>query len=145
MVEKLTHGVVFVNDYLIVGHPDSIEDNIKQLKKNGFIVKVEDDLRVYLSCEIRFNSKRTKAWLGQSFGKFGKKERNQDPWNSKFWYVHPINEDEQILFEKQNLYHSGVGMLLYPVKRLCPDIANAVTELSKVLDGANMAAYKEMH
>ncbi len=82
MVEKLTHvcsghsikkEVVFVNDNLIVGHPDSIEDIIKQLKKNEFIVKVEDDLRVYLSCEIRFNSKRTKAWLGQPFGKFGKK------------------------------------------------------------------------
>ena len=42
-------------------------------------------------------------------------------------------------------HHSGVGMLLYIVKHLLPDIANAVRKLSKVLDGANMAAYKEMH
>ncbi len=31
------------------------------------------------------------------------------------------------------------------MKHLRPDIANAVRELSKVLDGANMVAYKEMH
>ena len=36
-------------------------------------------------------------------------------------------------------------MLLYLVKHSCPDIANAVRELTKIVDGANMAAYKEMH
>ncbi len=35
-------------------------------------------------------------------------------------------------------------MLLYLVKYLSPEIENAVRELSKVFDGANMAAYKEM-
>ncbi len=36
-------------------------------------------------------------------------------------------------------------MLLYLVKHLRPDIANAVRELSKVLDQSNMTASKEMH
>ena len=36
-------------------------------------------------------------------------------------------------------------MLLYLVKHSRPDIANAVRELSKVLDGASPAAFKEMH
>ncbi len=31
------------------------------------------------------------------------------------------------------------------MKHSCPDIANAVRELAKVLDGANMAAHKEIH
>ncbi len=44
-------GVVLY-DNLIVDHPDAIEDTIEQLKKNGFIVKVEDDLRDYLCFEI---------------------------------------------------------------------------------------------
>ncbi len=55
---------IYVYDNLIVAHPKEIEDTIEQLKKNGFVVKVEDDLIDYLSCEIRFKSDRTKAWLG---------------------------------------------------------------------------------
>ncbi len=42
----------YVDDNLIVGNPEAIEDTIEQLKKNGFVVKVEDDLKDYLSCEI---------------------------------------------------------------------------------------------
>ena len=36
-------------------------------------------------------------------------------------------------------------MLLYLVKHSRPDIANAVQELSKVLDGVSPAALKDMH
>ena len=46
--------------------------------------------------------------------------------------------------DKQTLFRSGVGMLLYLVKYSRPDIANAVRQMSKVLDGATPAAYKEM-
>jgi hypothetical protein len=46
--------------------------------------------------------------------------------------------------DKQSRYRSGVGMLLYLIKYLRPDIANVVRELSKCMDGANLAAYKEM-
>ena len=46
--------------------------------------------------------------------------------------------------EKHKLYRSGVGMLLYLVKHSRPDIANAVRELSKVLDSATDASFKEM-
>jgi hypothetical protein len=37
-----------------------------------------------------------------------------------------------------------VGMLLYLIKYSRPDIANVVRELSKCMDEANLAAYKEM-
>jgi hypothetical protein len=47
--------------------------------------------------------------------------------------------------EKQKLYRSGVGMLLYLVKHSRPDIANCVRELSKCLDGSTEACNKEMH
>ena len=106
-----------------------------------------DDLNDYLSCEIRFNSERTKAWLGQPHllanleRKFGKNVHHmrgtKTPGTPSFGIVRPINDDEKFSPEKQKLYHSGVGMLLYIVKHLCPDIANAGRELSKVLDGAN--------
>ncbi|KAL7501989.1 hypothetical protein ACHAXN_000113 [Cyclotella atomus] len=56
------------------------------------------------------------------------------------------NTDDKLALpkEKQSLYRSGVGMLLYLVKYLRPDIANAVRELSKVLDGSTKASFKEM-
>ncbi len=56
---------IYVDENLHMGHPEAMEDTIEQLKKNGIIVKVEDDLIVYLSNEIHFNSERRKSWLGQ--------------------------------------------------------------------------------
>ncbi len=116
---------------------------------------MEDDLRDYLSCENQFNSDRTKAWLGQPHflanlkRKFGKDVHcmrgTKTPGTPSFRIVFPINEDEKISSEKQKLFCSGVGMLQYLVKHSRPDIANAIRELPKVLDGANTAVCKEIH
>jgi len=46
--------------------------------------------------------------------------------------------------EMQSEYMSGVGMLIYLVKYSRLDIANAVRELNKCMDGETMAAYKKM-
>jgi hypothetical protein len=54
------------------------------------------------------------------------------------------NPTSTIDARKQKIYRSGVGMLLYLVKHSRPDIANAVRELSKALDGTSPAAYKEL-
>ena len=53
-----------MDDNLLIGHPKAIEDAIEQMKKHGFILKIEDDLNDNLSCEIQFSKDRTKAWLG---------------------------------------------------------------------------------
>ncbi len=100
---------IYVDDNLIVGHPKAIEDTIEQLKKDGFVVKVEDDLRDYLSCEIRFNSDRTKVWIGQpdllanmerKFRKYIHCMRGtKTPGMPSFGIVCPINEDEKISSE----------------------------------------------
>ena len=58
--------------------------------------------------------------------------------------VRPKDDSERISAEMQSEYMSGVGMLLYLVKYSRPDIANAVRELTKCMDGATPAAYKEM-
>ena len=44
------------------------------------------------------------------------------------------SEENKIGQEEHKLYQSGVGMLLYLVKHSCLDIANAVCEVSKVLN-----------
>ena len=46
--------------------------------------------------------------------------------------------------EKQKLYRSGVGILLYLVKISRPDLSNSVRELSKVMDKATEYHYKLM-
>jgi len=49
---------------------------------------------------------------------------------------------EPLSKEYHKIYCSGVGMLLYLVKYLRPDIANTVRELSKVLDKSTKTSYK---
>ena len=58
--------------------------------------------------------------------------------------VRITSEDLMLPIASQQRYRSGVGMLLYLVKHSRPDIANPVRELSKVLDGPSLGAYKEM-
>ncbi len=58
--------------------------------------------------------------------------------------VRPKDEDLLVPNLQQEMYRSGVGMILYLVKHSRPDIANAVQELSKCMTGANAAAYKEL-
>ena len=41
-------------------------------------------------------------------------------------------------------YQSGVGMLLYLVKQLCPNLAQVTRGLSKVDDDVNPAIYEEL-
>jgi ADP-heptose:LPS heptosyltransferase len=113
-------------------------------------LKVKNDLDDYLSCEIKIDQGRKKAWIHLL-----KKLRD------KFWdivkdmpkYVTPgtlhqvitRKTEWKITPEEQSIYRSGgVGMLLFPIKHSRPDIANTVRELTKVLDGVSPAAHKEL-
>ena len=61
--------------------------------------------------------------------------------------MHQVCEKETLLMlpkEKQEHYQSGVGMSLCLVKHSWADIANAVQELSKVLDCYTEGIYKEI-
>jgi hypothetical protein len=53
------------------------------------------------------------------------------------------NVELKVDAEKHPIYRCGVGMLWYLVKHSRPDIANAVRELTKALDGPSPEAYKE--
>ncbi len=89
----------------------------EQLKENWLVVKVEDDLKDYLSYEIYFHSKNKKSWLGQPHllakleEKFGKEVHGmrgtKAPGTPLFRIVCPINEDKNISSEKQKRYHSA--------------------------------------
>ena len=51
---------------------------------------------------------------------------------------------ENIPAKDQQEYQLGVGMLLYLVKHLYPDLANVIRELLKANDCMNPAAYGEL-
>ena len=57
--------------------------------------------------------------------------------------VREKDESKCISKEKQKIFCSGVGMLLYLVKHSRRDTTNPARELSKVLDGATQEAFKE--
>ena len=157
-VKRSSKGIcfiaIYVDDNLLVGHPAAIEETIELLKENGLILKIEDDLHDYLSCEIQFSPDKKKAWLGQPHlidnleKKFGSqvigKRQYLTPGTPGLNQVREMDQSKLISKEKQLMYRSGVGMLLYLVKHSRPDIANCVRELSKVLDGSTEASYKEM-
>jgi hypothetical protein len=72
------------------------------------------------------------------------KLKYKTPGTPGFNIICPSNPDEQISDEDQVIYHAGVGTLLYLIKYSRPDIANVVRELSKCMDKATPAAFKEM-
>jgi len=107
-----------------------------------------------LSCEIRFNKDRTKAWLGQPHlikameNKFKEEVEMltvyKTPGTPGQGIVRPKSDKEKVGPELQSRYRTGTGMLLWLVKHSRPDIDNAVRELTKCNDGAHQAAYKEL-
>ena len=56
----------------------------------------------------------------------------------------PNENDSKIDDEKQALYRSAIGMLLYLTKHMRPDIANAVREHSRMMDGATSEHHKTL-
>ena len=109
-----------------------------------------EGLQDYLSCEIKFSKYKKRAWLWQPHliknikKKFGELiwdvQSHKTPSTPKFLIARPMVEDEMISAEDKQDYWSGIGMLLYLVKHLCPNLANATKELSKANDDANPAA-----
>ena len=80
--------------------------------------------------------------------KFG--ECMQDVWSHKTsvmpkcLIVRPVVDNEKISTKDQWDYRLGAGILLYHVRHLPPNLANATRELSRANNGANPAAYKEL-
>ena len=80
--------------------------------------------------------------------KFGKLVKivcsHKTPGMPKFLVVRPTEESKKIFMEDQWEYQLNIGMLLYLVKCLHPDLSNFTRDLSKANNGANYATYKEL-
>mmetsp|Transcript_10575 Transcript_10575/g.23465 ORF Transcript_10575/g.23465 Transcript_10575/m.23465 type:complete len:546 (+) Transcript_10575:97-1734(+) len=146
--------VIYVDDCVLVGTEQSIDVATKQIQEH-FTIKIEDELNDYLGCEIKLDLDRKRGWISQPHiiknlkAKFAEEVRHlkstKTPGTPGYGFVKPKSEDEHLSNDMQAKYRSGVGTLLYLVKHSRPDLANPVRELTKGMDGATMAAFKEMH
>ena len=150
----LVHISLYIDDNLVVGNIETIDNAILALNRNGMVLKIMERMQDYLSGEIKFLIVKKRTWLKQphfinnlndKFGKCVKDVCNhKTPDTPKFLIVRPMEESEEISTKDEWEYLLGVGMLLYLVKHSCPDLANGTRELLKANDGANPAAFKEL-
>ena len=155
LYRKTDEGVclmsTYVDDNFIVGTTKALDRVERELRKK-FVVKIETDANDYLGCEFIMSKDKKKAWLGQphivkslekKFGEMVKNIRSTTTPGTPGFIA--IKTDFGLLKpEEQTLYRSGVGMLLYLLKHSRPDLSNCTRELSKMMDGANEAQWKEL-
>ena len=152
--ETLLLVCLYVDDGFTLGKRAEILKFFEELKTEGLNITTEDTMGDYLSCEVKFNSTLTKAWLGQphmikridkTFGDQVKSlGKYKTPGTPGFGVIRPKEGDTKVDPDMQAAYRSGVGMLLYLIKHSRPDISNAVRELTKCLGEATPAAHHEM-
>jgi hypothetical protein len=146
--------VVHVDDCYVIGTKETLSETINNIKSKGLTIKTDFSTKDYLSCEVRFNNDKTKAWFGQPHmikrirQVFGSLVNNMYSYKTAgtpgFHIQRPKTDMEKISENEQKVYRSAVGSLLQLVKYSRPDIANVVRELSKCMDGATPSAFKEM-
>ena len=155
--KKDNDGIIFialyVDDCLCIGHETAIDKMIDKLRKRDLNLTIDRELKDYLSCEIHFSSDRKKAVLHQSHiieslkKEFGTEVQNLQEYTTPGTPGQGMSRCDgkvSVSPADQTRFRMGVGKLLYLVKHTRPDIANAVRELSKMLDCTTPSAIKEM-
>ena len=133
-VKGIVHVDLCIDDNLMIGDVEAINNAIAAIKENRLVLKFVECIQDYLSCEVKFLEDKKRAWLRQSHliknlvKKFGKQTKNicsqKTTGMFKFLIVRPVVESKKISTDDQHEYWSCLGMLLYLVKLLQPDIAN---------------------
>jgi len=150
--EVLSITFVYVDDGGCLAKTEIIAETLKGLSKE-FLIKDLGPLKNYVGCQLIENPEEKEMWILQPkliehmekvFGSQLSGREAVVPAAPKTGVVRPKEDDEVIDAEKQSMYRSGVGMLLYLIKHSRPEICNAVRELTKVLDRATPGHYKAM-
>jgi hypothetical protein len=124
------------------------------LKASGFNLKVESNLKDYLSCCVIEDLESKSILILQPHlvnnleAKFGQEVCNKriykTPGTPRFKIVCLTTDDDVINAGLQARYQSAVGMLLYLTKYSWPDLCNVFRELAKCIDKATKRTYLEM-
>jgi Reverse transcriptase (RNA-dependent DNA polymerase) len=145
---------IYVDDCLVLGKEQDINKLIVDLELKGFSLKVERNLKDYLSCQVIEDNNKCEILILQPhlinklIEKFGDEVSDKriygTPGTPRFKITRPDQGSETIPENLRKHNQSGVGMLLYLIKYSRPDISNAVRELSKCMDRATYGTYQEM-
>jgi hypothetical protein len=140
--------ILYVDDGTVIGTQEVI-DEVKSALMKEVSIKDLGQMTHFIGCHIIRDKNKKGILLHQpklikhleeAFFAYIKTERIYlTPGAPKTVIMRPDPNDPMISKEMQTKYRSGVGMLLYLVKHSRPNLANAVRELSKVLDGATEA------
>eukprot|EP00970_Alexandrium_tamarense_P009473 scaffold1889_cov176-Alexandrium_tamarense.AAC.4 len=108
---------LYVDKNIINGHPELVEDTIKQLRQKGLILKITD-LDDYLSCHIVLSKDKRRAWLGQPHliasivNKIGSQIKGLHQYKtlgtSGLSSVRDVERVNPLSAEKHSMYRSGV-------------------------------------
>jgi len=152
--EKILIILCYVDDNLVIGKRQEIDEFLGEFKKSEFMCTLEEDLNDYLSCDIQMDPETVTGWIGQphmvkkiekTFGKEVTNVQNYTtPGTPGFKLLKASEESEMIEDDLQSRFRTGVGQLMFLIKHLRPDLMSAVRELSKALGKATEAAYKEL-
>jgi hypothetical protein len=123
------------------------------LKKHDFGLTIEEYLKDRLICHINIDKYYGIECIQHLHltnnlkSKFGEEamamQGHRTPGKPLFKIVRQ-NDEDKIPIESQSRYRYGFGMLLYIIKHSRSDLANVVRQLSTCMDGASIAAYKDM-
>ena len=149
---KIIYLGVHVDDASCIGNGTEIKKALEELKTK-LTIKELGTFDKYLGCEVI--RKDEKVWITQNAlikkleTKFGPKIMHlpifEVPATAGTCLQRTKDEDEILDEEEHKNFRSGVGILLYLVKNSRPDIANAVRELTKVMDKPNTAHLQALY
>ena len=63
--KAIVYIALYIDDNLMAGNTEAIDDAITVLKKKGLVLKAVEVLQHYLSCKIKFSMDKKRAWLRQ--------------------------------------------------------------------------------
>ena len=152
--EPPAYIILYVDDGAIIGTKQVIKEVISALSE---MIKVKSlgPLKHFVGCHLIRSADKKTIYIHQpkllkhledSFGQLCNIGNRcfLTPAAPKTVIVRPEKDMPLISPANQSQYRSGVGMLLYLVKHSRPDLANAVRELTKVLDKATIAHWKAL-
>ena len=61
----LVYLALYINDNLMVGESEAVDEVIVILKENGLVLKELEGLQDSLSCKVKFLKDEKRAWLGE--------------------------------------------------------------------------------
>ena len=61
----MPHVALYVDDHLLIGDAEAINEAIKALKENSLVLKIVEGLQDYLFCKVTFSTDKRRVPLGQ--------------------------------------------------------------------------------